>query len=54
MNPHYPDYSTSSTIAKYSDGIWTNVGSLKYSRDNHQAITIEGKTMIIGGDPYPR
>ena len=39
----------SSTIAKYSDDTWTNVGTLKKGRENHQAITIKGKTFIIGG-----
>ena len=37
------------TIAKYSDGIWTKVGNLKHGRSYHGAITIEGRTMIIGG-----
>ena len=39
----------SSTIAKYSDDIWTKTGSLKQARSYHGAITIEGITMIIGG-----
>jgi len=38
-----------STIAKYSDGSWTKLGSLKQARNNHGAITIEGITMIVGG-----
>jgi len=39
----------SSIVAKYSNGIWTNVGSLKQGRYGHGAITTEGMTMIIGG-----
>ena len=39
----------SSTIAKYSDDVWTKSGSLKEARLGHGAITIEGITMIIGG-----
>ena len=41
--------SRSTTIAKYSDGFWSEPGSLKQGRYAHGAITIEGKTMIIGG-----
>ena len=39
----------SSTIAKYSDGFWSEPGSLKRVRSDHGAITIEERTIIIGG-----
>ena len=39
-----------STIAEYSDAIWMISGSLKQARAGHGAITIEGITLIIGGD----
>ena len=41
--------SRSSTIAKYSEAVWKNAGSLKQSRNSHGAITIDRKTVIIGG-----
>ena len=41
--------SRSSTIAKYSDSIWTNTGRLKLARSRHVALTVEGITMIFGG-----
>ena len=37
------------TIAKYKDDIWTIDGNLKQARSGHGAITIKGRTMIIGG-----
>ena len=40
-----------STIAKYKDNMWTIAGNLKQARRAHGAITVEGKTMIIGGEP---
>jgi len=40
----------SSTIARYSNGSWTKPGSLKQGRTGHGAITIEGITMILGGE----
>ena len=40
-----------STIAKYSDGVWTEAGSLKDARGAHGAIAVDGVTMIIGGEP---
>ena len=40
-----------STIAQYKDDIWTIAGNLKQVRDAHGAITVKGKTMIIGGWP---
>ena len=39
-----------STIAKYKDNIWTIAGNLKQARAGHGAITIKGRTMIIGGE----
>ena len=39
-----------STIAKYKDDIWTIAGHLKQARSEHGAITINGRTMIIGGE----
>ena len=41
-----------STIAKYEDDIWTIVGNLKQARGAHGAITLKGKTLIIGGWPH--
>ena len=38
-----------STIAKYKNDIWTIAGNLKHGRRNHGAITINERTMIIGG-----
>ena len=38
-----------STIAKYNNAIWTNAGNLKEVRSAHGAITLEGLTMVIGG-----
>ena len=38
-----------STIAKYKNDIWTIAGNLKQARYSHGAITVEGRTMIIGG-----
>ena len=40
-----------STIAQYKDDIWTIAGNLKQARSAHGAITVKGKTMIIGGFP---
>ena len=40
-----------STIAQYKDDIWTIAGNLKQGRRAHRAITVKGKTMIIGGFP---
>lgn len=41
--------STISTIAKFTDYMWTNAGNLQQARSAHGAITIKGRTMIIGG-----
>ena len=38
-----------STIAKYKNDIWTIAGYLKQARYQHGAITINGRTIIIGG-----
>ena len=51
---HTSGRSSSSIIAKYSDGIWTNVGRLKQGRHGHAAITSQGKTMIVGGQTYDK
>ena len=41
---------TTSTIAKYSNDIWSwKVSSLNERRSSHGAITVNGLTMIIGG-----
>ena len=40
-----------STIAQYKDDIWTIAGKLKEARSQHEAITVKGRTMIIGGYP---
>ena len=40
-----------STIAQYKDDIWTIAGNLKQTRSSRGAITVKGKTMIIGGYP---
>ena len=39
------------TIAQYKDDIWTIAGNLKQARWKHGAITVKGKTIIIGGYP---
>ena len=41
--------SRSTLIAKYIDGFWSEPGSLKRARNSHGAITIEERTLIIGG-----
>ena len=41
----------STTIAQYKDDIWTIAGNLRQARRGHGAITVKGKTMIIGGYP---
>ena len=38
-----------STIAKYKNDIWTIAGNLKQGRSSHGAITVKGRTIIIGG-----
>ena len=43
-------FETTSTIAKYKNDIWTIAGNLKQARYGHGAITVEGRTMIIGGE----
>ena len=40
-----------STIAEYKNEIWTIAGNLQLARERHGAITVNGKTMIIGGWP---
>ena len=40
-----------STIAKYKNDIWTIAGNLKQARNSHGAITVKGRTIIIGGYP---
>ena len=40
-----------STIAEYKNGVWTKIGNLKQARESHGAITIRGRTLIIGGWP---
>ena len=37
------------TIAKYSNGVWSNVGDLIQGRYSHAAISHNGVTLIIGG-----
>ena len=37
------------TIARFKDNIWKKVGSLKQARSSHGAITVRGKTIIVGG-----
>ena len=43
--------SQTSTIAEYKNGAWTKVGNLKQARGSHGAITVGGRTLIIGGMP---
>ena len=43
--------SKTSTIAEYKDGVWTKIGNLKQAREGHGAITVRGRTLIIGGWP---
>ena len=38
------------TIARYKDNIWKTVGSLKQARSGHDAITVKGITIIVGGN----
>jgi len=45
--PVHNRYTT--TIAKYQDKIWTNVGNLKVGRHIHSSITMGSKVMIVGG-----
>ena len=37
------------TIAKYSNGAWSNIGKLLQGRYSHAAISHDGVTLIIGG-----
>ena len=37
------------TIAKYSNGAWSNIGKLVQGRYSHSAISHDGITLIIGG-----
>ena len=37
------------TIAKYSNGAWSNIGKLVQWRYSHAAISHDGVTLIIGG-----
>ena len=46
--------SYSPTIAQFKDEIWTNAGKLFQARFGHGAISVKGKTMILGGTPYFR
>ena len=41
--------SSTSTIAKYKNDIWTIAGNLNQARSSHGAITVKGRTMVIGG-----
>ena len=43
--------SKTSTIAEYKNGVWTKIGNLKQARESHGAITVRGRTLIIGGLP---
>ena len=43
--------SKTSTIAEYKNGVWTKIGNLKQARESHGAITVGGRTLIIGGLP---
>ena len=43
--------SSISTIAKYKDDIWTIAGNLNKARNGHGAITVNGRAMVIGGQP---
>ena len=40
-----------SRIAKYKNDNWAIAGNLKQARMNHGAITVKGRTLIIGGVP---
>ena len=40
-----------STIAKYKNDIWAIAGKLQLARERHGAITVNGRTLIIGGWP---
>ena len=40
---------STSIVAEFKDGQWTEFGNLLKSRSYHRAITFNGKTMIIGG-----
>ena len=42
-------YDTSSIIAQYKDDKWEKAGRLRQGRRGHGAITVQGITMIIGG-----
>lgn len=37
------------TIAKYSNGGWSNIGKLVQGRYSHAALSHDGITLIIGG-----
>ena len=44
-----PCFDRSFIIAQYKDDKWEKAGRLRQSRTGHGAITVQGITMIIGG-----
>ena len=44
--------SRTSTIAKYQNDIWAIAGKLRQARHGHGAITVNRRTMVIGGKQY--
>ena len=44
----YPN--TPQIIAEFRNNSWRQMGTLAKGRDSHGSITLNGETMIIGGD----
>ena len=44
----YPD--TPQIIAEFRSNSWRQMGTLAKGRDSHGSITLNGETMVIGGD----
>ena len=43
-------YHTDDIIAEFKSNSWRQMGTLAKGRDSHGSITLNGETMIIGGD----
>ena len=47
----YPD--TLHMIAEFRSNSWRQIGTLAKGRGGHGSISLNGETMVIGGDTYP-
>ena len=47
-------YDSKDVIAEFKNGAWRQLGTLKRGRYLHGSISLDGETMVIGGDhSYP-